>query len=111
MLSIPIAHCHTAFLQEENNMSALSQTEKNRISALKEQLAKEIIQTSTLSTLTQIEKDFLNEILARHLKDKIGNYNARIKELFQDIYIVRGIKYRNIHLLNQSTYSISEQNS
>ena len=86
-------------------MSALSQAEKNRIAALKEQLAKEIIQTSTLSTLTQIEKDFLNEILARHLKDKIGNYDARIKELFQDIYIVRGIKYRNIHLLNQSTYS------
>lgn len=92
-------------------MSALSQAEKNRIAALKEQLAKEIIQTSTLSTLTQIEKDFLNEILARHLKDKIGNYDARIKELFQDLYIVRGIMYRNIHNLNQGSYSITQNPS
>lgn len=92
-------------------MSALTQAEKNRIAALKEELAKQIIQTSTLSTLIPIEKDFLNEILARHLKDQIGNYDKRIKELFQDLYIVRGIMYRNIHNLNHESYSITHNPS
>ncbi len=92
-------------------MSALTQAQKNRIAQLKKELTKEIIQVASLSTLIPIEKDFLNEILTRHLQDKIGHYDERIKELFQDIYIVRGIMYRNIHNLSTSSYPVTQNPS
>ena len=75
-------------------MAKLTQNEKNQIASYKEILAKELIQTNALNSLTSIEKDLLTDILTRHLKDQRANYEQRLNELYRDIYIVRGIRYR-----------------
>ncbi len=87
---------------KEALMAKLTQSQKNEIARNKEILAKKILETNKLTTLSDREKEFLNEILTRHLKDQRGNYELRIKELYQDMYIVCGIIYRNTHLLDNS---------
>lgn len=79
-------------------MAKLTATQKNTISRNKEILSKQVLETNKIDTLSNLEKEFLQDILTRHLKDQRGNYDLRINELNHDLYTVLGIKYRNIYL-------------
>lgn len=76
-------------------MASLSQSQKKHIAYLKEQLSRLLLKANRLNYLADMENILLQEILCRQMKDRIGDYEGRVKEIYQDYYIVSGIIYRH----------------
>ena len=80
-----------------NVMAALTQREKNNIIELKKEVGRLLLYANQLTNLSILEKELLADIMDRQTIDRVGNYDGRMKILWQDLYICAGMVYRHSH--------------
>ena len=69
---------------------------RKKIKIAKIELSKVLKEALMISNLKPSEQDFVNDIMARNMTDRIGKYTERYNAILRDYLIICGILYNHI---------------
>lgn len=95
------------FKQFRSIEGASQAVSRKKIKAAKIELSKVLKEALMISNLKPLEQDYVNDIMARNMTDRIGKYTDRYNAIVSDYFIICGILYN--HTLTNSEYLSSEE--
>ena len=83
------------FKQFRSITGATPEVSRRKIKAAKVELSKVLKNVLMISTLKPLEQDFVNDIMARNMTDRIGKYTDRYNAILSDYFVICGILYNH----------------
>ncbi|MBQ8624546.1 MAG: hypothetical protein IJ419_00040 [Agathobacter sp.] len=83
------------FKQFRSIEGASQAVSRKKIKAAKVELSKVLKEVLMIANLKPLEQDYVNDIMARNMTDRIGKYTDRHNAIIRDYFIICGILYNH----------------